>query len=212
MGETPQHDTPGNSAPAVSVDGILAAEMEKLSLKEREKVYEDVHGVSNAVEETPELIAGCLEQLDREICSIKEKDAYNQAKCQSFTSVTNPQLRLAFLRYSLFDPKMAAWHLVQHFSNKLEMFGPEKLVKSRITLQDIGEAAKRVLEIGGIQMLPSRDSNGRAVVVYAPSVLEPAMDAYDGLVPTFLKAFWYFASTLFDDEETQKKGIVVVAN
>eukprot|EP00980_Cylindrotheca_fusiformis_P012835 scaffold3169_cov107-Cylindrotheca_fusiformis.AAC.5 len=224
FGGTPQHGGIENNTKAASVNEILAAELEKLSLKEREKVYEDVHGVSDVVQETPELIASCLQQMDHEINLIKKKDAYEQAKLQSFSFVHNRQFRLAFLRCTSFNPRTAASHLVQYFSKRLEIFGTEKLTKSSINLDDIGEKATRVVELGSMQILPNRDSQGRAVVVSMPVGLEPAMTAYDEPVPIMamanvcyliaiqMKAFWYLMSTLAEDEETQKKGVVFVSN
>eukprot|EP00980_Cylindrotheca_fusiformis_P019586 scaffold6795_cov110-Cylindrotheca_fusiformis.AAC.3 len=213
MTKTPQRDIPGNSSPSVSVKKTLAAAMEKLSLEEREKVYEDVHGVTDEIQETAEFVTNSLEQMDRIVDLINEKAAYEQAKLQAYNLVTDRQFRLSFLRYTSFNPKLAALRLVQYFSNKLELFGIENLAKSRITIEDLGETTTRVLELGSLQVLPCRDSKGRAVVVFAPSVLEPAMAECDDLVlMTMTKAFWYLMSTLCDDEETQKKGVVVVAN
>eukprot|EP00980_Cylindrotheca_fusiformis_P002555 scaffold607_cov109-Cylindrotheca_fusiformis.AAC.1 len=212
MDKTPEREISGTNNPVVSVDKILAADLEKLSLQEREKVYEDVHGVSDVIKETPELIARCLQQMDREIDLIKKKDAYEQAKLQSTHLVTNREFLLAFLRYSSFNPKKAAFHLVRYYKIKLEMFGTEFLAKSRITLEDIGEAATRVLELGSMQVLPNRDSRGRVVVVSSASFMEPAMDAYDDPIPSMVKAVYYLMSTLYEDEESQKNGVVVVAN
>eukprot|EP00980_Cylindrotheca_fusiformis_P018412 scaffold6052_cov118-Cylindrotheca_fusiformis.AAC.25 len=191
---------------------MLAAELEKLSLKEREKVYEDVHGVSDVIQESPELIASSLEQLDREIDLIENKDAYEQAKLQSPHLATNRQFLLAFLRCNSFNPKVAALNVVQYFRYKLEMLGTEKLARYRTTLEDIGEAATRILELGSIQVLPNRDSKGRAVIVVSPSVLEPVMDESDNPIPNLAKALWYSMSILFEDEETQQKGVVGVVN
>eukprot|EP00980_Cylindrotheca_fusiformis_P029142 scaffold22737_cov120-Cylindrotheca_fusiformis.AAC.5 len=175
MSETPQHDMPGNSTASVLVDRFLAAELEKLSLKEREKVYEDVHGVSDVTQETPEVIASCLEKMDREIELIEIKDAYEQAKLESPHLVTNRQFLLAFLRCNSFNPRMAALQLIQYFRSKLDIFGTEKISKPRITLEDIGEAATRVLKLGCLQILPNRDSKGRAVVVSRASFMNPAI-------------------------------------
>eukprot|EP00980_Cylindrotheca_fusiformis_P029225 scaffold22759_cov98-Cylindrotheca_fusiformis.AAC.2 len=212
MNETTQHGLQTNTTPAVSVDKMLAAELEKLSLEEREKVYEDVHGVSDVIQETPELIANCLEQMDREIGLITSKDAYAQAKLQSSNNMINQKFRLAFLRSTSFNPKLAALHLVEYFRCKLETLGTEQLVKNQIAVEDLGAAATRVLELGSVQVLPNRDSKGRAVVVLSPSVLEPVMDAYDDPIPTMARAIWYSLSTLCEDEETQKMGVVGVLN
>eukprot|EP00980_Cylindrotheca_fusiformis_P002560 scaffold607_cov109-Cylindrotheca_fusiformis.AAC.6 len=209
LGEAPLREMPGMNDTADSLDRIVAAEMEKLSLREREKVYEDVHGVSDVVQETPELIASCLEQMDREINLINEKDAYEQAKLQSLDLVTNRKFRLAFLRCTSFNPKRAALHLVKYFGYKLELLGTEKLGSYPVALGDIGVAATRIVELGAVQVLPNRDSKGRAVVVFSPSVLEPMMEQGDP-IPIMAKAIWYSMSMLSEDEETQKMGVVGV--
>eukprot|EP00980_Cylindrotheca_fusiformis_P029224 scaffold22759_cov98-Cylindrotheca_fusiformis.AAC.1 len=210
MSETPQYSSKRNATPAASVNKMLASELEKLSLEERERVYEDVHGVSDVIQETPELIANCLEQMDREIDLIKNKDTYEQARLQSSNFKINRKYRLAFLRSTLFNPKMAALHLVEYFRYKLELLGTEQPAIYQIALEDLGAAATRVLELGSTQVLPNRDSKGRAIAVFSPSVLEPVMGAYD--TPTMVKAIWYSLSTLSEDEETQKKGVVGVLN
>eukprot|EP00980_Cylindrotheca_fusiformis_P017567 scaffold5516_cov105-Cylindrotheca_fusiformis.AAC.1 len=212
MSDAPQPVMRRNSTTAVSANKLLAAELEKLSFEERERVYEDVHGVSDAIQETPELIANCLEQLNHEIDSIKNKDAYKQARLQSPSLLTNQEYRLAFLRSTLFNTNKAALHLVQYSAYKMEFMGTEQPAKHQIALEDLGPVATRILKFGSFQVLPNRDSKGRAVVVFSPSVLEPVMDAYEDPVPMMVKAIWYSMSTLSEDEETQKMGVVCVLN
>ena len=52
----------------------LAQEMNKLSVEEREKVYEDVHGVASIQEEAPPFIAKALQELQSSILSTPAKD------------------------------------------------------------------------------------------------------------------------------------------
>lgn len=58
-----------------SPDALLAFELNQLSLKERGKLENDIHGVQpDSVKETPELLRGSLEQLAIELDSIPEKE------------------------------------------------------------------------------------------------------------------------------------------
>jgi hypothetical protein len=49
-----------------AVQSLLALDLNKMSLNEREKVFEDLHGVSDVVDESPELVASCLDELELE--------------------------------------------------------------------------------------------------------------------------------------------------
>ena len=54
------------------LDALLASEMNKMSMKEREEVYCDVHGVSDVVEETKEFVAEKLKQLGDKFRAISD--------------------------------------------------------------------------------------------------------------------------------------------
>jgi hypothetical protein len=182
MSESLQQDLPLHMPEAFSEatwspDKIIAAELGKLSLKEREKVYEDVHGVSDPIQETPKLTDECLKKMEDEINLIQEKFAYEQAKLLSESFVTDRKFRLGFLRAESFDPKKAAARLVKYFTCRLEMFGVEKLSKS-ITLDDLSDESVSALGGGRIQILPNRDTQGRAVVISFPAFYKYMEDAY----------------------------------
>jgi hypothetical protein len=169
--DLPLHMPEDFSEATWSPDNIIAAELGKLTLKEREKVYEDVHGVSDPIQETPELRDECLKIMEDEINLIQEKFAYEQAKLLSVSFVTNRRFRLGFLRAESFNPQKAAARLVKYFNCRLEMFGVEKLSKST-TLDDLSDESVRVLGEGRMQILPNRDTQGRAVVIFMPSFFD----------------------------------------
>lgn len=156
------------TGPVLFSDKLIAEELGKLSLEEREKVYEDVHGVSHLVEETPELIEESLELMEIEIHSIRQKDAYDQAKLLSNGFVTNRKFLLGFLRAESFNAKKAAARFTKYFKCKLEMFGMWNLAES-ITLEKIGDKSVESLGNGVLQILPNRDTQGRVVVVSMPA-------------------------------------------
>ena len=60
-------------------DPILTRELGKLTADEREKLYEEIHGIVDIPEEEPEFVENCLKQMDDEIQKIKKRAAYNKA-------------------------------------------------------------------------------------------------------------------------------------
>ena len=59
----------------LDVETKLAKELNELSIKERERVYFDLHGVGEVVDESPESIALSLEQLEASIAQKRDTNA-----------------------------------------------------------------------------------------------------------------------------------------
>jgi hypothetical protein len=62
------------------VDSVIAKQSSVLSVQDREKAYMDVHGLSDLVEETPEMAEVGLVQLESEILLLKDNAAYDLAE------------------------------------------------------------------------------------------------------------------------------------
>jgi hypothetical protein len=146
-----------------NIDAILAQELNQLSMKERELICEEIHGVDEIIEETPEFIYERLATLDQELHKISFKPAYEQAKKMSEMYVTDYKFRLMFLRADSFDPNKAATRLVKFMEEKLKMFGQETLVRP-LYLSDLNEDDRVCLKAGALQALPVRDRAGRTVL------------------------------------------------
>jgi hypothetical protein len=144
-------------------DALLAKELNQLSMKQREEVYHDIHGVAKIVEETPEYVAIKLKELELELAKIPIKNAYNQAKEKSPEYVTSIRKCLMFLRAGRFDATEAAARMVRYYEEKLHLFGHEPLARD-LLLSDLKEEERSSLESGYIQLLPGRDRAGRAVI------------------------------------------------
>jgi len=189
-----------------TADCYLANEMAKLSVRDREKVYHDIHGITNQMEESPQLIQISLLALDEQLEYVKVKEAYETAKSIDPTYVSNNDFRLQFLRAERFDVKKAASRLVLHFRIKHELFGREKLCKN-ITQDDLDDDDIDALYDGYQQILPLRDQAGRVVFVsmvsYAPRDDERTMQAR-------CRRKFYTKCVAAQDEETQKRGCVLV--
>jgi hypothetical protein len=150
------------------MDAFLAKELSAMSIQEREKSYYDVHGVSDAVAETPELIEESLTKLDEELGKIspKNKEAYLLAEAEDIEYTRCRKLRLKFLRAEVFDVQATAERIIFFFETKLKFFGP-KLLANEIKLRDLDEYDRRWLESGvGQLVLPHRDRAGRGVFIW----------------------------------------------
>ena len=75
------HRLPETEEEVDRIEEMLANSFNKLSMVEREKVMFDIHGISQAYDETdPPNVDELLEQLEDEIEKIQHKDDYNLAK------------------------------------------------------------------------------------------------------------------------------------
>jgi hypothetical protein len=154
-----------------STDKQLAQELNQLTFQERERVSEDIHGVSKIMDEDPDFVDHCLLQMDMEFRRLKKhkKDmsAYESALFLAPRIVMDRDFRLMFLRAESFDPKKALNRMVKHFESKLELFGFDKLVKT-ITQEDLHEDAKDALRLGIIQPISAKDRSGRKIIFASP--------------------------------------------
>ena len=148
---------------------MLAREMNKLSVEEREKVLEDVHGIPRLVDEPKERIEACLALLETEITSVSRKAAYDLASFNSNEYTSSKKIRLMFLRAENYDPYNAASRMVRFFDQKYELFGADKLTKD-ITLDDLDPDDIAALERGFYQVLPEKDCAGRKVLCFFPKL------------------------------------------
>ena len=142
---------------------LLAKNLIQMPVADREDGLYDLHGVSDSIEETEELVTKSLKDFDSEIDKIEPKDGYLQAKALSPEYVQDDSFRLMFLRSDRFVARNAAARMVRFFDEKLKIFGPSYLLKE-IRIQDLGKKEQQVLESGYLQVLNGRDRAGRALL------------------------------------------------
>jgi hypothetical protein len=148
---------------------MLAKEMNQLSVEEREKVLEDVHGIPRVVDESQEFIEASLALLEKELLNISSKAAYDLASSMSKEYTSSKKIRLMFLRAESYDPYNAASRMVRFFDEKCELFGADKLTKE-ITLDDLDPDDIMTVENGMFQVLPEKDCAGRKVICVFPKL------------------------------------------
>lgn len=190
-------------------DGLvrsLAEDMNSLSVKERELVYEEIHGVADIIEETPALVSSSLFEMSDALVHTpkKEKRALDRALFLRPDIAKDDKLHLLFLRAERFDPKKAARKMCRYFDHKMELFGYEKLVK-KITLDDLGEQEMQAMQEGSFQFIPVNHQGLQAVFTTSP-----VMDDLDWKATT--RYIFYQVMAALEDEEVQKRGIVVIPN
>ena len=142
---------------------LIARAMNALSVGERETCYEELHGVADHVRESPEFLEEKLAEFDQATLIVKNKPAYDRAfdRCPEYVESE----RTKFLRSENYDPAKAAKRMVNFFQAKLELWGEDSLHRP-IRMSDFSEDDKVAFESGVAQLLPSRDSAGRAVVTF----------------------------------------------
>ena len=110
------------------VDDLLSRELLQLSMKDRNDIHEEIHGVHClAKEETPEMLKESLRLLAIEVnenIPSNQKRAYLQSQSlQKPTYINDDEFRLRFLRCELFEINKAAKRMVNFIDLILEHFG-----------------------------------------------------------------------------------------
>jgi hypothetical protein len=166
--------TPPPRIEHITSGDVIADALKNLSLEDRERVCEDMHGVSDAINETPEFVANSLSEMQDQLLMLQKNaallselpcHAIQLAEQQDYNFVNDPRLRLMFLRADDFHPRRAAARMIRFFDLKLFLFGESKLCKV-ITLDDLDPYDIAMIKKGYLQTLPQRDRTGRRVDVY----------------------------------------------
>lgn len=198
-----------NAQKSLSVQGepnLLVEEMNGLSVREREMVYEEVHGVANVIEETPEFVAKKLQAMRDEIDKIpkRQRRALDRALFLRPSLRTDEKTFLLFLRATRFDPITAAGLMSRHYEHKLLLFGESMLVRS-VTMNDLSDAEQAKLFSAPCILLPSRDQSGRGVYL----MIMGDDDVEDWKVA--VRFAWYQIMSVLEENETmQQRGVVQV--
>lgn len=147
-----------------AIDSLMAKELASMSLKERERVENDVHGIGDDVEdERPTLLDDCLAEMNLNLDEMKTGTAYELAEKMNKGYVTSRDFRAMFIRADRWDTWEASERMIRFFELKRQLFGDEKLVKD-IHLEDLDDDDMDSLRAGHHQLSPHKDSAGRLIV------------------------------------------------
>mmetsp|Transcript_19683 Transcript_19683/g.55613 ORF Transcript_19683/g.55613 Transcript_19683/m.55613 type:complete len:471 (-) Transcript_19683:196-1608(-) len=188
------------------VEGLNA-----LSIKEREDVYEEIHGIHNAntIEETPEMISRAVDDLQKYISKMNrhQKQAYELTRLMSPRFVQDRAFLLMFLRADLFDVAKAANRLVNNLELKLELFGVDRMAK-HITWEDMDEDDRAAVLNCSSQYYPElKDNAGRTVWVAAMG-----KDEYKTDNNHFRCSYYTVMGMMMGNDNAQTRGIVGIAH
>ena len=140
----------------------LAEDLNRLTLVERDAVYQEIHGVNTVVQESPQLVKESIQALEGELVKISVKPAYDEAKRVPNPYVDSEGFRLMFLRAEDYDPHKAAIRLVKFMDEKRRLFGPQSLYRN-LLLSDLNADDLKCMKAGSFQRLSQRDRSGRRV-------------------------------------------------
>lgn len=175
-----------NEKEAVAATGSEPSAMNQLSTRERELVMFEIHGVNQVTTGSMEFQEDKLRSLSAELSGIERgKSAFATAQSQNPQYTIDPDFRLLFLRSTDWNVTESAQLILQFFRAKLELFGQSFMTK-RITFNDLSLEVQNAVKLGFIQVLPFRDTAGRAIVVFFPSLLENSGTSTGDMVRTFI--------------------------
>ena len=183
---------------------LIANELNKLSVQERERLYDEIHGVACLQNETPEFIEDIMKKFDIALANQiprPKRLALERAIFLKPHLLKDTKFKLMFLRADYYDPRKAALRLAEFFDNKRQLFGDHRLVKP-IRLEDLTEEEIRLFRTGFYMMLPHPDNSGRPI--WISDYLKT-----DFRRPLALKRIsWYMVmKTLEENEDAQLKGV-----
>jgi hypothetical protein len=152
------------------IDSLLSDELLRLSLRDRNAIDEEIHGVlALAPKESPQFLEAALFELSVELNRIPNdnpsKAAYLQSQKFPNTYVDGSDFRLRFLRCELFDVKKAAIRMVKFLSIASELFGMIVLQRP-VRFTDLTKEEEKLFRIGNVQPFPYRDRAGRTIMAW----------------------------------------------
>lgn len=165
----------------------IADALQQMSLQDRDKVYHEVHGVGEVIEETPEFLKRSFVELQNELqllivryvknphklsSSNIQCDAFLKAQAQDHGYVHSPFHYKAFLRAERFDAKQAAIRMMRFFDTKAWCFGPimsdDRYLSQDITQSMLSPEDMAVLRRGFNRVMTGRDRSGRCLYLNLP--------------------------------------------
>jgi hypothetical protein len=202
---------------AEAIEKLWAKERYEMSGGDREATSYELHGVvSRAVVETPELISKALQEFDIELNLLynnnnnNDNDNNNNNQSSSSPHASNTYIqsstfRLRFLRAELFNITKSVHRYCICIELLVEYFGDFALQR-QLFLSDLNKDEMKMLKEGTIQILPTRDTLGRRIMVFIGNVGA----SYTLQIINKVGLYLIF-QILAEDITTQRNGIVSIS-
>lgn len=131
-------------------DADLAKDMNALTFEEREKISEDIHGVSGVIEEPEPFIRDKIKAFHEVIANLSaqvvKRAAWDRAVFLRPSLASDRDLALLFLRATRFEPTQYLW-------------SEDKLVRRYIGWNDLSELEKTIVRDGmNVELLRNREA------------------------------------------------------
>ena len=163
------------SATTKNIDSILAKEMYAMSVQDRKRSQEELHGVhSSAAEEDPQRAWNAQlklkADLDLLLHGMDRNDEHKQAFYEAYwlpdsqRYIKSEEVCLKYLRAEYFDPSKASKRMFTHLRMVHKYFGTWSLQRG-LRYNDLSRQEQDVFKAGNLQILPSRDRSGRLVSI-----------------------------------------------
>lgn len=168
----------------------------------------DVYGQRHPIE-NPGLIAKRLIAFEAAVEKLprRKRTALERAKVEC-PQLLDDGFKLEFLRCECFCVKRAAIRYAKYWDRRLSVFGPEKAFLP-LTLEGALKDDEVALSTGFISLVgDQKDSSGRSIFFGDP--LKQNFDAYS--TQSMIRAAWYILHAALENEGTQKKGLLVLAD
>lgn len=158
--------------------------------------------------ETKELISKKLIEFENELGKIPsdKKEAADQAN-KNCPDIVNDEFKLMFLRSEVFNADLAAKRYASYWRKRLTTFGKEKAFLP-ITQKEALKDDDIAMKLGFIQVMGPKDPTGRGIIFVDTSVLSKTKYTRESMC----RVIWYCLHALLEDEETQKKGVVILVS
>lgn len=114
--------------------------------------------------------------------------------------------KLMFLRCEVFNADLAALRLTTYWKKRLQMFGPDRAFLP-LTQDEALKNDAVALGMGYFQLNLPKDPSGHGIIFVDPSRQDKSKYERESMV----RSMWYVMHAALEDEETQKKGLVVIA-
>ena len=110
------------------------------------------------------------------------------------------------LATEMYQPSKAANRIEKNCKTKMELFGAELMDKKITLFEDLSSNKTEIgVEDGYVQLLPTRDLAGRAVLFFQ---FDPNL--YEGEPNNFRKILFYMMASALEDEDTARRGVSMV--
>ncbi len=200
-----------------AMEKLWARELYELSLKERETINNELHGVlvsdENANHEkdwSEEQYRFYLDTFQQEVDTkipFEDKQSYLKGLNQRSSYIMSSDFRLGFLRAERYNTEKAAMRYCRCLDFLVEFFG-EFALKRPLLMSDLTKKETKFLREGYVQILPSRDRLGRRILMQLGSY---GGNQYSELEKFRVNIYLCF-SVLATDVTTQRLGVVSLAS